>query len=257
MKFIDTHAHLYAPEFDADRAQILQRALEAGVEIMLLPNIDEESVKPMHQICAAYPQQCYPMMGLHPSSVKENYEAVLAHFKSLLDQNPYIAVGEIGIDLYWDQSFVEQQKLAFKEQLRWAEQKQLPVVIHSREAHEVIIQCIDELNISTLRGVFHCFTGSLQEAHQIIERGFKLGIGGGLTFKNSKLPEVISQLDVAHLLLETDAPYLSPTPYRGQRNESAYLPLVAQRMAEIKGLKPEILAAQLWENTHQLFNLNS
>ncbi len=257
MKFIDTHAHLYAPEFDADRAQILQRALEAGVEIMLLPNIDEESVKPMHQICAAYPQQCYPMMGLHPSSVKENYEAVLAHFKSLLDQNPYIAVGEIGIDLYWDQSFVEQQKLAFKEQLRWAEQKQLPVVIHSREAHEVIIQCIDELNISTLRGVFHCFTGSLQEAHQIIERGFKLGIGGVLTFKNSKLPEVISQLDVAHLLLETDAPYLSPTPYRGQRNESAYLPLVAQRMAEIKGLKPEILAAQLWENTHQLFNLNS
>jgi len=257
MKFIDTHAHLYAPEFDADRAQILQRALEAGVEIMLLPNIDEESVKPMHQICAAYPQQCYPMMGLHPSSVKENYEAVLAHFKSLLDQNPYIAVGEIGIDLYWDQSFVEQQKLAFKEQLRWAEQKQLPVVIHSREAHEVIIQCIDELNISTLRGVFHCFTGSLQEAHQIIERGFKLGIGGVLTFKNSKLPEVISQLDVAHLLLETDAPYLSPAPHRGQRNESAYIPLVAQRLAEIKGLKPEILAAQLWENTHQLFNLNS
>jgi TatD DNase family protein len=257
MKFIDTHAHLYAPEFDADRAQILQRALEAGVEIMLLPNIDEESVKPMHQICAAYPQQCYPMMGLHPSSVKENYEAVLAHFKSLLDQNPYIAVGEIGIDLYWDQSFVEQQKLAFKEQLRWAEQKQLPVVIHSREAHEVIIQCIDELNISTLRGVFHCFTGSLQEAHQIIERGFKLGIGGVLTFKNSKLPEVISQLDVSHLLLETDAPYLSPAPHRGQRNESAYIPLVAQRLAEIKGLKPEILAAQLWENTHQLFNLNS
>jgi TatD DNase family protein len=257
MKFIDTHAHLYAPEFDADRAQILQRALEAGVEIMLLPNIDEESVKPMHQICAAYPQQCYPMMGLHPSSVKENYEAVLAHFKSLLDQNPYIAVGEIGIDLYWDQIFLEQQKLAFKEQLRWAEQKQLPVVIHSREAHEVIIQCIDELNISTLRGVFHCFTGSLQEAHQIIERGFKLGIGGVLTFKNSKLPEVISQLDVSHLLLETDAPYLSPAPHRGQRNESAYIPLVAQRLAEIKGLKPEILAAQLWENTHQLFNLNS
>jgi len=257
MKFIDTHAHLYAPEFDADRAQILQRALEAGVEIMLLPNIDEESVKPMHQICAAYPQQCYPMMGLHPSSVKENYEAVLAHFKSLLDQNPYIAVGEIGIDLYWDQSFVEQQKLAFKEQLRWAEQKQLPVVIHSREAHEVIIQCIDELNISTLRGVFHCFTGSLQEAQQIVDRGFKLGIGGVLTFKNSKLHEVIAQMDVSHLLLETDAPYLSPAPHRGQRNESAYIPLVAQRLAEIKGLKPEILAAQLWENTHQLFNLNS
>ncbi len=253
---IDTHTHLYSSQFDDDRDEVIKAAINSGVEKLLLPNIDLESVNGMHDLVNAYPKNCYPMMGLHPTSVKSDYKSVLNEIKTLLDENNYIAVGEIGMDLYWDKTFINEQADALKIQIEWAKEKQLPIVIHVRDAFDEIFKVIDPLNDDNLTGVFHCFTGTKAQADKIINYGgFKLGLGGVLTFKNSGLDQVIKQIDLEHLVLETDAPYLAPTPHRGKRNESQYVNLVADKLSDIKEINIEEIKAQTTKNANQVFQL--
>jgi len=250
---VDTHAHLYAGRFDQDREAMLQRAFDAGVEAIYLPNIDGDSIEAMLQLEAAYPRRCFAMMGLHPCSVDAGYEAALAKTKEWLDRRDFCAVGEIGIDLYWDKTFVDEQRAAFLTQVGWAVERELPVVIHSRESIDMIIELLQELSDDRLRGIFHCFTGDARQAQAAIDLGFYLGIGGVLTFKNSGLDQVLKTIDLAHLVLETDAPYLAPAPHRGKRNESAYVRLVAERLAAVQGRSMEAVARQTTRNAYAVF----
>lgn len=236
----DTHAHLYSNEFDADRNEMIKRAVQAGIKRFFLPNIDELSIDPMLQLMQQYPQQCFGMMGLHPCSVKENVVEQLQIIEQALEANKFVAIGEIGIDLYWDKTFFEQQKVAFKTQCIWALERNLPIAIHCRNAMEEIIALLENLKETTafrenrFKGIFHCFSGNNSEAKKLIEYGFYLGIGGVLTYKNSSLDKAIEDIPLSHLVLETDAPYLAPVPMRGKRNESAFLRFVAEKLAEIK-----------------------
>ena len=255
MQFIDTHTHLYSEEFTNDRDQIIQNALDNSVYRMLLPNIDEESIEPMHNLCDKYPEVCFPMMGLHPTSVDENFQQTLDKMKLLLDSRIYIAIGEIGIDLYWDKTYKEQQKLALLQQFQWAIDYELPVVIHSRDSLDEIIACIDEFNNPLLHGEFHCFTGTAADAKKITDRGFLLGLGGVLTFKNSGLSDQIKDISMEHFILETDSPYLTPTPHRGKRNESSYVSLVAQKLATTKNISIEEVAEITTKNANKLFKI--
>ena len=255
MILIDTHTHLYSDQFDEDRQETINRALDLGIEKFLLPNIDIESIEPMHQLCNQFPTNCFPMMGLHPTSVKADYQEVLSYFKTQLTQRNYVAIGEIGIDLYWDKQFLEQQKLALLEQFQWAIDFQLPIVIHSRDSHQEIMEVIKTFNNPNLHGVFHCFTGTQAQAEEIIDTGFMLGIGGVLTFKNSGLAAVLQNIDLKNIILETDAPYLSPVPYRGKRNESAYVHLVAQKLAEVKNTSIQQIASITTANAERLFKI--
>lgn len=233
---------------------IAKNAIDAGVTKLLLPNIDLESIDRMHQLVAAFPQNCYAMMGLHPCSVTENYKADLAQLKIHLDKGKYCAVGEIGIDLYWDKSTLKWQQEAFIEQVNWAKEKNLPIAIHVRDAFDETFELLDHLNDDSLSGVFHCFTGSVEQAEKVLNfGGFKLGIGGVLTFKNSGLDQVIKAIDVEHLILETDSPYLAPTPHRGKRNESEYITLVASKLAEVKEMTIEEIARITTKNAESLF----
>lgn len=254
---IDTHAHLYAKAFDNDRAAMIERAEAAGVKQFLLPNIDESSIAGMLELEAAYPGRCFPMMGLHPCSVKENYLADLAWVKKWLDQRNFIAVGEIGIDLYWDKTFIEEQKAAFLQQVEWALELNLPIVIHARESLDLLIDLIKEVGDSNLRGVFHCFTGNVAQAEAIMKLGLYLGVGGVLTFKNGGVDKTLAEISLERIILETDAPYLAPIPYRGKRNESAYVQEVAVKLASIKGLSLAKVASITSENAQKLFNLPS
>jgi TatD DNase family protein len=252
---IDTHTHLFSTEFDADRDLIIQNALDAGVSKMLLPNVDLDSIAGMHELAKKFPQQCYPMMGLHPCSVTENWEADLSIIKSWLDKESYCAVGEIGIDLYWEKSTLEFQKKAFRQQIQWAKEKKLPIVIHVREAFVETFEIVDELNDENLTGVFHCFTGNLEQANHILKYGgFKLGIGGVVTFKNGGLDKVLPHIDLEHLVLETDSPYLAPVPYRGKRNESSYLKIIAEKLAELKEVSFETVDSITTQNAIALFS---
>ena len=252
---IDTHTHLYSAEFDADREAIIQSAINSGVSKMLMPNVDVDSISGMHEVAKKFPQNCFPMMGLHPCSVKENWEADLAIIKSWLDKEKYCAVGEIGIDLYWDKSTLEFQKKAFRTQIQWAKEKKLPIVIHVREAFNETFEIVDELNDENLTGVFHCFSGNLDQAKHIINYGgFKLGIGGVATFKNGGLDKVLPEIDLQHLVLETDSPYLAPVPHRGKRNESSFLTLIANKLAEIKGVDVKTIDEVTTKNALQLFS---
>lgn len=255
MILIDTHTHLYSDKFDSDRDEVISRAINQGVKRFLLPNIDLESIEPMHQLCNQYPDNCFPMMGLHPTSVKQNYKEVLSQVKSQLEKNKYIAIGEIGIDLYWDKTYANEQKIVLLEQFQWAIDYDLPVVIHSRESLKEIISVIKEFNNPNLHGVFHCFTGSKQQAESIIDLGFMLGIGGVLTFKNSGLSQELTDIDLKHIILETDSPYLTPSPHRGKRNESAYVMLVAQKLAETKNISIEQIAQITSDNAMKLFQI--
>ena len=255
MQFIDTHTHLYSKEFDSDRDEIVQKAFDNSVYRMLLPNIDEESIEPMYQLCNSYPESFFSMMGLHPTSVEGDYADVLARIKPLLDKRKHIAIGEIGIDLYWDKTFAKQQKEALMEQFQWAIDYDLPVVIHSRDSLAEIIECIDKFNNPKLTGVFHCFTGTASDANEIISRGFLLGLGGVLTFKNSGLSEQIKDIDLKHFILETDSPYLTPAPHRGKRNESSYISLIAQKLANTKGITIEEVAEITTNNANKLFKI--
>lgn len=254
---IDTHTHLYSEQFAEDREAMIQRAIEAGVEKFFLPNIDAASVQGMKELAVKYPLRCYPMMGLHPCSVNEKVEEELALVKKELDEAHYHAVGEIGIDLYWDKSFQAQQEMAFRQQIAWAKEKNLPIVIHCREAFDEILSILDEVNDDRLSGIFHCFTGTIEQAKHILNYGdFKLGIGGVVTFKNSGLDQVVAQLQLEDLVLETDAPYLAPAPYRGKRNESAYLVKVAEKLADIYQISLTEVAEVTTKNALQIFQLN-
>ncbi len=257
MKFIDTHSHLYSSKFDEDRQQVVKNALKLGVETILLPNISSQYTNKMLNLCHLFPKNCFPMMGLHPCYVtKENYETEILHVNSELEKGTYIALGEIGIDLHWDKSNLEIQKVAFEHQIKLAKKYNLPIAIHIRESFNEAFEIIVKHNDDNLNGVFHCFTGDLIQANEIINLGgFYLGIGGVLTFKNSGLAATIQNLPLKHLILETDSPYLSPTPYRGKRNESKYILNIAEKLAEIKNVSLEKIANITTKNSKKLFKL--
>ncbi|MBK9291627.1 MAG: TatD family hydrolase [Bacteroidetes bacterium] len=258
MKLIDTHAHLYLEEFDGDRREVMQRALQAGVQLMLLPNIDQASIGPMMQMCRQWPENCRPMMGLHPTYVKDDYRRQLDLIGQVLfdNTNQYIGVGEIGIDLYWDKTHAAAQEEAFEEQLGWAARLGFPVAIHTREAFEVILKIVEKLQDGRLKGVFHCFTGGAEEARRILDLGFYFGIGGVVTYKNSDLPHVLSQIPPESIVLETDSPYLPPVPHRGKRNESAFIVEVVSKLSQVYATDVEEMARLTTQNASKLFNLN-
>ena len=256
--FIDTHTHLYAEEFKEDRSEMIRRAISAGVEKLLLPNIDVESIEGMHQLVEQYPENCFAMMGLHPGYVKEDWEVQLKTIEEKLFAHPekYIAIGEIGMDLYWDKTFQAQQVIAFIKQVNWAKALGLPIIIHARDAFDEIFEILDELNDERLFGIFHCFTGTLEQANHILNYGgFKLGIGGVLTYKKAELDQIIANIDLKNLVLETDAPYLPPVPFRGKRNESSYLLHTAEKLAEIYNLSLKEIETITTENALEIFKL--
>ena len=255
MQFIDTHTHLYLPEFDKDRDEAVNRAIESGVIKMLLPNIDINSVDQMLSAANSYPGICYPMIGLHPTSVKEDYLSQLDKLETLFTKHNFIAIGEIGIDLYWDKTFLKEQLTALRRQIVFAIDKGLPVVIHSRESFPDVFSVLDEFEGKGLKGVFHAFTGKLNDAERAIRMGLKLGIGGVVTFKNSGLDKVVQNIGPENLILETDSPYLAPVPYRGKRNESSYIRIINKKLAEIFGISEEEVASITYENSTGLFKL--
>jgi TatD DNase family protein len=257
-KIIDTHSHLFVEEFDVDRSEVMQRAREVGVQHVLMPNIDLASVAPMLQVCQEYRGFCYPMLGLHPTEVGADYPVVLSKLKALLDKQPqtFLAIGEVGLDLYWDKTYKDEQIAALEEQIAWALEYDLPLVIHSREAFDEIYTLFSRYKDSSLRGIFHSFTGTADEAQALLEfPGFLLGINGVATFKKSTIPEALSHVPLTRVVVETDSPYLAPVPYRGKRNESAYVVRVVEKLAEIYGLTAESVAAQTYANAATLFRL--
>jgi TatD DNase family protein len=253
MIIIDTHCHLYAKEFEDDIATVIKRAQQLGVKQFYLPNIDSESIDSMLKLEVDFPDACIAMMGLHPCSVKGDYKQELAIVESWLQKRAFAAVGEIGLDFYWDKTFIDQQYEAFHQQIIWAKQYHLPIVIHTREAMQQCIDVVAQHKNEKLSGIFHCFGGNVDEAKQIIDLGFYLGIGGVLTYKKSGLKETLKEIDIKHLVLETDAPYLTPVPFRGKRNESAYLQYVIQVLAEVKNLTVEEVAAVTTANANFVF----
>ena len=257
MQLTDTHIHLYAEEFDSDRHTLMEAAKAAGVDKMLMPNIDLTSVDGMLKLADDFPGKCLAMMGLHPCYVDGNYRSQLDRIKIHLDQNPekYIAVGEIGLDFHWDLTWKKEQEIAFREQCHWAAEKKLPISIHSRNSTAELIAILRDLNLSGLTGVFHCFSGNINQADEIINMGFYLGIGGVVTFKNSSLASIVREVPAESILLETDAPYLAPTPHRGKRNEPAYLRLIADKIAEIKQLPVDKIAQITSLNAQKLFRI--
>ncbi len=251
----DTHAHLYAEEFDQDRAEMMQRAKENGVSRFFIPAVDSKSTQRMFDLEKDYPEEVFLMMGLHPCYVKENYQEELAHVKSWIDKRDFYAIGEIGIDLYWDKTFLTQQQEAFKTQIQWAKEKQLPIIIHCRDAFDEIFEVLEEEKGDDLFGIFHCFTGTLAHAEKAISYNLKLGIGGVATFKNGKIDKFLNQIDIKNIVLETDAPYLAPTPYRGKRNESSYITQVAGKLVDIYGLSYDEIAQITTENSKAVFGI--
>lgn len=252
VNIIDTHCHLYAEEFNDDRAEAIERALSMGVSKILLPNIDLESIEGLHALTDTYQQVCFPMMGLHPCYVKEDYQQTLDQIFDWFSKRDYCAVGEIGMDLYWDKTTKDWQEDAFLQQVEFAICKNLPLAIHSRNATHELIQLLKPFK-GKVTGVFHCFSESIELANEIIKLEFLLGIGGVLTFKNAGLPQVLEQVDLKHIILETDSPYLAPVPYRGKRNEPSYTRLVADKLAEIKGIDAIALYETTSRNAERLF----
>lgn len=255
MIFTDTHTHLYSEEFKDDREAMVKRAIDARVKRLFLPNIDIKSIQPMLDLVWKFPDHCFPMMGLHPCSVDEHVEAHLFQIQKWFKKRKFYAVGEIGLDFYWSLEFKEQQIMAFKKQIQWAIQMDLPINIHSRNSTDEVIAILQEMKHPLLRGIFHCFSGNAQQAKQITELGFYLGIGGVLTYKKSELPDAIDDIDLQHLVLETDAPYLSPVPYRGKRNESAYIVNIAEKLAELKNTTVEKVANITTENSMKIYGV--
>jgi len=253
MTLVDTHSHIYLPEFEADRALMFERAEKGGVARILMPAIDSTTHSMMLKLVEEYPARYLSMMGVHPCSIKENYTDELRIAREHLEKKPFVAVGEIGLDFYWDKTFTEQQYAAFHEQVEWAIQYDIPIVIHSRNSIDECIKVVAGHQQGKLKGVFHCFSGNTEQAQQIIDLGFYLGIGGVLTFKNSGLDTVMENIDLSHVVLETDAPYLAPVPFRGKRNEPAYLKYIVQRLAEIKNLGLEEIARITTANAEKIF----
>ena len=251
----DTHTHLYSDAFIEDRATMMQRTFEAGVKRLFIPAIDSETTEAMYQLEKEYPEQVFLMMGLHPTSVKENYKEELEHVKDQLSKRSFYAIGEIGIDLYWDKSTLEIQKEAFKTQIQLAKHYQLPIVIHCRDGFDEIFEVLETEKGEDLYGIFHCFTGTEEQAEKAISYNMKLGIGGVVTFKNGKIDTFLNKIDLKHLVLETDSPYLSPVPYRGKRNESSYLPLICKKIAEIYAISENEVARITTQNSKDVFGI--
>ncbi len=254
---IDSHSHIYLPEFDEDRDEVVARAKEAGVTKILMPNVDGQSVRAMMDTEAAYPGFCYAMMGLHPTSVKGDYREQLANVEYWLGQNDFLAIGEIGIDLYWDKTWEREQREVFRTQLNWAKKSGKPVVIHVRDAFEAVFQELDKVHDRRLKGVFHSFSGNKAQARRALEyQGFMLGINGIVTFKNSGLDKVLAEIGPERLIVETDAPYLAPVPYRGKRNQPAFLKYTLEKLAAILNMPVEEMEQLTTRNTAQLFGLD-
>ena len=253
MNLIETHAHIYSSKFDSDRDQVIEDIRNAGIERVYMPNVDVETIDAMLDCEQKYPDLCIPMMGLHPCDVKEDFQSQLYQMEDWLNKRPFAAVGEIGLDLYWDKTFFEQQKEALRIQISWAKEKNLPIVLHCRESMDETIQIIKEEQDGSLQGIFHCFTGSLEQANEIVNLGFLLGIGGVSTFKNGGLDQVIPHLGLENLVLETDAPYLAPVPYRGKRNSPAYLPIIAEKIGDFLAISKDEVALKAKENALNLF----
>lgn len=251
---IDTHTHLFAEEFDADRDAVISRALAAGIDKMLLPNIDNASIQSMLELEKKYAGQCFAMMGLHPCYITENYLQDLKVIERWLEKRKFIAIGEIGMDYHWDKTFINQQKDVFAKQIDLAKKYSLPIVIHQRECFDELFEIVLSKNDTSLKGIFHCFTGTKEQAGKIISLGgFKMGIGGSVTYKNARVADVLKNIDLKHIVLETDSPYLTPVPYRGKRNESAYLAIIAQKIADITNTSPQSIADITTKNAEQIF----
>ncbi|MFA6127571.1 MAG: TatD family hydrolase [Bacteroidales bacterium] len=255
MELTDTHCHIYLPEFDGDRSAAIERAFAAGIRRMFLPNVDHSTSGALLDLANQYPDHCFPLMGLHPTSVGEGFENELKQIEFLLDSNRFYGIGEIGIDLYWDKTFRDQQEEAFRIQLQWASKRNLPVVIHVRNSHNETIRIIEASGFTNLKGIFHCFSGTIEQAGEITALGFHLGIGGVSTYKNSGLETVLPLIDPQWIVLETDAPYLAPVPFRGKRNEPAYLLNTATRVAEIYGMSLMDLGQLTTGNSKKLFGI--
>jgi TatD DNase family protein len=250
--FIDTHAHIYSEEFKDDFEDMLSNAKSDGITDIYMPNIDSTSITPMMDIAATHPE-CHPMIGLHPCYVKENYAEELRIVEKNLEQSTFVGIGEIGIDLYWDTTFAKEQELVFRRQIALAMNAGLPFVIHSRESLDLTIDIVTEMQDGNLRGIFHCFNGNIIQAQRIIDIGFYMGIGGVITYKNAGVDKVVSEIPLEHLVLETDSPYLSPVPYRGKRNECAYIRTIAEKLADIKRLPVEEIGSVTTINANKLF----
>ncbi|WP_055435970.1 TatD family hydrolase [Lacinutrix algicola] len=255
MIITDTHTHLYSEAFDEDRAEVMQRTLEANVSRLFIPAIDSTYTASMLQLEKDYPENIFLMMGLHPTHVKDNYKEELAHVVEMLDKHKFYAVGEIGIDLYWDKSTLATQQDAFRQQIKLAKQHKLPIVIHCREAFDEIFEILEEEKSDELFGIFHCFSGTLEQAHQAIYYNMKLGIGGVATFKNGKIDQFLNEIDLKHIVLETDSPYLAPKPFRGKRNESSYILKVVEKLSEIYNISEEKIADITTENSKAVFGV--
>ncbi len=253
MFFTDTHSHIYLPEFDQDRDEMIKRAIDQEVTEIFLPNIDSESIYPMLQLADKFPQHCFPMMGLHPTSVKKNFRQELEIIEEWLEKRSFFGIGEVGIDLYWDKTFREEQVLVFKHQIQLSLDYNLPLIIHSRNSSREIFSCLEDFSKKNLRGIFHSFTGTIKEAQKAISMGFKIGINGIVSFKNSGLDRVVAEIGLDHLVLETDSPYLAPVPKRGKRNESSFLIYIAEKIAEITGIDIEIVAIKTNQNAAEVF----
>lgn len=251
--WIDTHCHVYVPEFDQDRKHVIARAIERGITKMMLPNIDMESIPGMMALAEEYPDHCYPMMGLHPCSVKEGFEEVLDYMEKEFEGGGFLGVGETGIDLYWDKNFKNEQIVSFERQIDWAKQYQLPVIIHSRESLDLTIEIISKHKDDRLKGIFHCFSGTPWHVEQIKELDFKVGIGGVATFKKAGLAELLPQIPLEMIVLETDSPYLAPAPNRGKRNEPAYIEFVAAKIAEVLHISLEELSGITTHNAQVVY----
>ena len=255
MEIVDTHTHLYLEQFKEDIDCVISKAKENGVNKFIFPAIDSSHFQDMHDLKNKYPESVYLMTGLHPTDVKENYKEELDFVTKTLKNHNYVAIGEIGIDLYWDKSFLKQQQEAFRFQIRLAIKNDLPIVIHCREAFDEIFEILNEENCETLRGVFHCFTGDLDQAKKAISLGFLLGIGGVVTFKNGGIDKFLNQIDLKHIVLETDSPYLAPVPFRGKRNESSYIIYVLEKLSELYKIPKEEIALVTTNNAKKMFSL--
>lgn len=251
----DTHTHLYSDAFDEDRATMMQRAMDAGITRFFIPAIDSTYALAMFSLEREYPEQVHLMMGLHPTSVKENYKEELAFVAKQFEQRNFIAVGEIGIDLYWDKTTLGLQKEAFKFQIQLAKKQKLPIVVHCREAFDEVFEVLENEKGDDLFGIFHCFTGTLAQAKQAIGYNMKLGIGGVVTFKNGKIDQFLNEIPLTEIVLETDSPYLSPAPFRGKRNESSYLAVINKKVAEVYGVSEEEIARVTTENSKKVFSI--
>jgi TatD DNase family protein len=255
MVLTDTHTHQYYEADTTKREALMQRCFDKGVDRLFLPNVDVESIAMIDSLVSAYPENCFAMLGLHPCDVKADWELMLDEIMAALPGRKIYAIGEIGIDLYWDKTTLPQQQTAFKKQIAWAKQLDLPIVIHCRDAFDEVFEVLAEEQDEKLRGIFHCFTGTLEQAQKVIALGFYLGIGGVVTYKNSGLDKIVEQIALEHIVLETDSPYLTPVPHRGKPNESSYLVYVAQKVADIHQVAIEVVAAVTTENSKKIFGV--